>query len=111
MIQEDLVDPCIPSPCGPNSLCRIVNGQAVCTCKPEYTGPPPYCRPECTLSAECPINRACINQKCENPCPSPCGRNTICVVINHSPICTCQNGYTGDPLIKCFPVQSKFCNT
>ncbi|KAG8227100.1 hypothetical protein J437_LFUL007437 [Ladona fulva] len=97
-------DPCSPSPCGPNSQCRVVNGQGVCSCLPSYVGSPPGCRPECVVSPECPRDKACLNQKCVNPCPGPCGQNTRCEAINHSPICTCQPGYTGDPFSRCYPI-------
>ncbi|XP_049964679.1 neurogenic locus notch homolog protein 4-like [Schistocerca serialis cubense] len=100
-------DPCSPSPCGPNSQCRQVNGQAVCSCLPSYIGSPPGCRPECVVSSECPQNRACVNQKCVDPCPGPCGLNTRCQVINHSPICSCKQGYTGDPFARCHPIPRK----
>ncbi|PSN29200.1 hypothetical protein C0J52_26427, partial [Blattella germanica] len=97
-------DPCNPSPCGPNSQCRNVNGQGVCSCLPNYIGSPPGCRPECVVSSECPQNRACVNQKCTDPCPGTCGLNTRCEVVNHSPICSCQAGFTGDPFTRCFPI-------
>lgn len=97
-----LTNPCQPSPCGPNSICRENNGQAVCSCLPEYLGSPPGCRPECVASAECASNRVCVNQKCIDPCPDPCGRNAICRVINHSPICSCQQDFTGDAFSVCF---------
>lgn len=98
----ELGDPCRPSPCGPNSQCREINKQAVCSCLPEFIGSPPGCRPECTVSSECSQAQACINQKCADPCPGPCGLNAECKVINHSPICTCQQGFTGDPFSRCF---------
>lgn len=100
-------NPCQPSPCGPNSQCRELNGQAVCSCLPEYSGSPPNCRPECTTSSECPLNRACINQKCADPCPGSCGLNAVCEVVNHSPICSCQTGHTGDPFSRCYPLPRK----
>lgn len=100
-------NPCLPSPCGPNSQCRVNNGQAVCTCLPEFIGSPPGCRPECTVSSECALNRACVNQKCVDPCPGTCGLNANCEVINHSPICSCQNGFTGDPFTRCFTLPRK----
>ena len=93
--------------CGPNSQCREVNGQAVCTCQPNYIGSPPECRPQCLNSAECPSQLACINQKCANPCPHPCGLRTQCVVVNHSPICSCQPGYSGDPFTRCASIPRK----
>ena len=106
-ILEEPSDPCSPSPCGPNSQCRVVNGQGVCSCLPSYVGSPPGCRPECVVSPECPRDKACLNQKCVNPCPGPCGQNTRCEAINHSPICTCQPGYTGDPFSRCYPIPRK----
>jgi hypothetical protein len=103
-VQSDPVDPCNPSPCGPNSQCREINGQAVCSCLPTYVGSPPACRPECVVSSECPLDKACFNQKCSNPCPGPCGQNAKCQVNNHSPICSCNQGYTGDPFSRCYPI-------
>lgn len=103
LAEPSVRDPCSPSPCGPNSQCRVINSQAVCSCLAEYIGSPPSCRPECISSSDCPRDRACINRKCANPCPRPCGRNTNCVVMNHSPICSCRNGFTGDPFTLCFP--------
>lgn len=102
-------NPCNPSPCGPNSQCRVSADQPICTCLPEYTGVPPSCRPECVSSAECPSNRACINQKCADPCPGICGLSARCETRNHSPICSCPPNQTGDPFVKCFnmPAQPK----
>ena len=101
------MNPCQPSPCGPNSQCREVNGQAVCSCLPTYIGSPPGCRPECVVSSECPLDKACVNQKCVDPCPGTCGQNAQCRVNNHSPICSCISGYTGDPFSRCYPIPRK----
>lgn len=103
-------NPCLPSPCGPNSACRVVNLQAVCSCLPSYNGSPPNCKPECIVNSECPPTKACINQKCIDPCGGTCGINTKCRVINHSPICSCEEGYTGDPFTNCFIVTRKKSN-
>jgi hypothetical protein len=104
---EEPKNPCQPSPCGPNSQCREVNGQAVCSCLPNYIGTPPGCRPECVGSSECDLSKACVNQKCVDPCPGTCGLNARCQVINHSPICSCQSSYTGDPFTRCYPIPRK----
>lgn len=104
------INPCNPSPCGPNSQCRESNGQPVCSCLPNYVGSPPGCRPECVVSSECPFDKACINQKCADPCPGVCGLNTRCNVINHSPICSCLGNFTGDPFTKCSPIIRKSVN-
>lgn len=97
-------DPCHPSPCGPNSQCRNVNSQAVCSCLPEYTGAPPNCRPECVINSECPQDRACHKFKCRDPCNGVCGIDAECKVINHNPICNCPPKLTGDPFIRCYPM-------
>lgn len=100
-------DPCGSSQCGPNSQCRVINQVVVCSCMPNYIGTPPACRPECVTSSECTIDKACVNQKCVNPCPTSCGKNSDCRVINHAPLCNCMRGYTGDPFSICFPVPCK----
>lgn len=95
-------NPCSPSPCGPNSICRENNGQPVCSCIAGFLGVPPTCRPECTASSECLLTEACSNQKCINPCLGACGIRATCQVINHNPICSCGE-LTGDPFIRCTP--------
>lgn len=101
------VNPCQPSPCGPNSQCREINNQAVCSCLPSYIGSPPGCRPECVVSSECSYDKACVNQKCTDPCVDRCGQNALCRANNHNPICSCVDGYTGDPFTRCYPQPSK----
>lgn len=98
-------NPCSPSPCGPNSNCRNNAGQAVCSCAAGYVGTPPQCRPECVVNAECPSDRACVNLKCVDPCPHSCGIGSVCHISNHNPICSCPNGYTGDPFTQCTRVR------
>lgn len=94
-------NPCDPNPCGPNSECRVINDSPACSCVKNYIGKPPSCRPECVINTECPSNKACITQKCQDPCPGSCGSNAKCNVINHTPSCTCIEGYSGDPFIGC----------
>lgn len=107
VVIEPPQNPCIPSPCGPYSQCNEINSHAVCSCLPNYIGTPPACRPECTSSSECSLDRACINQKCIDPCPGTCGINARCLVTNHNPICSCSPSFTGDPFIRCLPEESK----
>lgn len=91
-------DPCNPSPCGVNTRCD--NG--VCYCLPEYFGNPNAgCRPECVLNTDCSSNRACIRNKCVDPCANACGQGAICEVFNHIPMCSCPSGTTGSALISC----------
>ena len=97
--------PCVPSPCGPNSRCQEISEQAVCSCAAGYIGSPPTCRPECVTSSECSQNQACISNKCKDPCPGSCGIAAQCQVINHSPICSCPSSLTGDPFIRCLSIR------
>lgn len=102
--------PCNPSPCGPNSECRPINGQGVCSCIRGFSGSPPSCRPECVVSTDCPQNEACSNQKCIDPCPGSCGLRAQCAVVGHSPICSCPAGFEGDPFVRCIPKSEKKSN-
>lgn len=102
-IEPIKINPCVPSPCGPNAECRDIGGVPSCSCLATYIGSPPNCRPECTINSECQSSLACIREKCIDPCPGSCGVGAICNVINHTPICSCPNGYTGDPFNNCYP--------
>lgn len=104
--EENPCDRC--NPCGPNSQCRENNGVAICSCLPGFVGSAPTCRPECVVSSECDRDKACINQKCVNPCINVCGTNAECRVNNHSPFCTCRNGFTGNPFTVCNRVPRMF---
>lgn len=104
-VSQSILNPCSMTQCGPYSQCREVNGLAVCSCLPEFTGVPPTCKPECTTNTECGLNRACINQKCVDPCINRCGEQTNCKVLNHSPICTCKPRLTGDPFSRCYVLE------
>lgn len=97
-------NPCFPTPCGPYSQC-LPNGELpICSCLSNYYGAPPNCHPECTINADCPSNKACLNQVCRDPCPGSCGLLTTCHTMNHSPICVCIDKHIGDPFTSCHPV-------
>ena len=101
-------DPCDPNPCGPYSAPpRSRGGRCDCSCLPEMIGSPPNCHPECVLNADCPKDRACVNQKCVDPCPGVCGQNAHCKVRNHYPLCVCDRGFVGDPFTRCYKEISK----
>ena len=113
------VDPCLPSPCGPNAECHVADYRPVCSCLPGnnedhkrllqfvmtfylgYYGAPPDCRPECVINSECAPSLACINLKCANPCVGVCGINARCDVVAHNPVCSCPQGFIGDPFTSC----------
>ena len=101
---EANLNPCTPSPCGPNSECRVVDLRPVCSCVQNYIGRSPNCRPECMVNSDCSKNLACINEKCVNPCIGSCGPNSDCHVLNHASRCTCLSGYTGDPFSGCYEI-------
>lgn len=102
-VPPQLDQPCQPSPCGANAVCRKIQGVATCSCLPEYIGNPyEGCRPECSINSDCPSHLACVRSKCQNPCPGTCGSNADCQVVNHLPICTCTPHYTGNPYSNCF---------
>ncbi len=102
-------DPCDPNPCGPNSNPpRNYNSDCKCSCLPGMIGSPPNCRPECVFNEDCPTDKACQAQKCQDPCPGLCGRNAYCRVRNHIPICVCNKGFTGDPFVQCYRITSKY---
>lgn len=99
--RPEVKDPCNPSPCGLNALCR--DGGS-CTCPPDYQGDPyRSCRPECVQNSDCPLNRACSNNRCIDPCPGTCGLNAECTVTNHISVCSCMNDYEGNPFEVCRP--------
>lgn len=100
-LPEPARNPCLPSPCGFNAVCNDINGIPSCTCLPEYQGLPPNCHPQCAINQDCPSDKACINQKCRDPCPGSCGQNAVCNVFSHVPACTCRQGFTGDPFSSC----------
>lgn len=101
-------NPCLPSPCGLNSICRVQHDHPVCSCTVGFIGAPPNCRPECVINAECPSNKACSNNKCVDPCPGTCGFNAHCRVLYHAPVCSCPVHYTGNAFISCTLEESTF---
>lgn len=85
----------------------------MCSCQPNFIGTPPQCRPECIVNSECSPDKACINQRCDDPCPNICGKNAQCTTKNHNPICTCRPTYSGDPFTQCNKISKLnrlYCN-
>lgn len=114
LVKDEVLQPCNPSPCGANAICKELNGAGSCSCLPEYYGDPySGCRPECVTNNDCPSDRACLNNKCKDPCPGVCGQNALCQVVKHTPSCTCLEGYTGNPFSACHepppPPSKNYC--
>lgn len=98
------VSPCVPSPCGANTECFVKDNKPQCSCIADYVGDPyVLCRPECVTNADCDDDKACMSNKCQDPCPGICGINALCEVDNHNPICYCPSDMTGDPFRVCRP--------
>ena len=98
----EVIEPCNPSPCGRNAECTERGQAASCRCILDYIGNPYVeCKPECTVNSECPRDKACINNKCGDPCPGVCGAHASCSVNNHNPQCRCDPGYTGNAFVSC----------
>lgn len=97
-------DKCNKLICGLNADCREQNGAASCFCPPNYLGDPYVsCRPECVLNSDCPRDKSCARNRCTDPCANACGSNAKCRVINHNPVCTCEDGFEGDAYSSCVP--------
>lgn len=109
LIEREVIptSPCVPSPCGANAECRVIDNRPVCSCLQGMLGAPPNCRPECVINQDCPPHLACTNNKCKSPCLGSCGYNAECTVHNHSPKCVCLRGFEGDPFAGCNPVKGK----
>jgi hypothetical protein len=102
------IDLCTPTPCGPNTKCRVSGGRPICSCLPDFYGNPlSGCRPECVLNSDCSRHLACSNNKCVDPCLGSCGTNARCEVNNHNAICYCPSHMTGDPFVECKPFPTK----
>ena len=58
---------------------------------------------ECKSNADCPDYTACKNRQCINPCAirDTCAKRATCKVVWHEPVCTCPDGYVGNPQISC----------
>lgn len=107
-IAREAPNPCLSGACGANAECQVIQGHPVCSCAFGMLGTPPNCRPECVIHQECPSNRACIAQQCQDPCIGSCGFNARCTTQNHQPICSCMEGFEGDPYASCTPRQSEY---
>jgi hypothetical protein len=57
---------------------------------------------ECRNDDECPYDKACLNEKCLNPCiSSRCGKGAECQPQQHRANCVCPAGTQGNPLVSC----------
>lgn len=105
-------DPCVEfEPCQKPSYCEVVPSSPVrtmiCICPEGYVSSgPATCKPTvpiqpvgCLADSDCAADRACINSICRDPCN--CGPNAECRIKDHKPVCSCAQGYEGNPEIEC----------
>lgn len=101
------LDPCRPSPCGPNTRCEVNrNNIAQCKCVDGYVPDGNTingCKPQCVSDFDCiKDDYRCRNNQCVRVCaPGACGLNAECDARNHRAVCTCPDGYSGSPDVSC----------
>lgn len=107
-------DPCQAGrPCAPTATCTTVSHKVQCSCGPGLTGnPTTSClRVGCSSSEECPLEQACYQEECVDPCllTSPCGPGSSCHTHHHTTTCTCPPHLVGDPYEKCSQPETPEC--
>lgn len=123
-------NPCrVPNdPCGDQAVCEAILHRPVCKCPIGWAGNPHiecftcesilclrllhsrfskyYFLDECQVNADCPLDKACVSNKCINPCrQTSCGDRAECKVDYHQPRCVCPPGLQGNPIVKCVAVE------
>lgn len=97
-------------PCSGTARCSVSDSvpfrTLICRCPegfiPEEGG---SCKPaqlpalSCSSDQDCNDRESCINRICRNPCN--CGNNAECFIRDHRPVCSCLEGYDGDPYRAC----------
>lgn len=60
---------------------------------------------ECRTNSDCPFDKACLNNECQDPCTqTSCGSKALCKAQYHSGICFCPAGLQGNPIVQCLEV-------
>lgn len=92
------ISPCSTS-CGVDADCSVRNHITVCTCPSGFTGDPFV---SCVRSsAGSSLTRAAGSFGTDFCSPTPCGTNTNCRVENGRAVCSCRDGYFGNPIDGC----------
>jgi len=97
--------------CGVDEICRVVNNGPVCGSKGSSSSfAKDTSSSYCQKHVDCPTTQVCSQHTCVDPCtttPSEggerlvCGGNARCIVIQHSPLCGCNEGLKGNPYVAC----------
>lgn len=117
-IKGNCIDACLRA-CGMRAECgiNVDNRNPYCSCPSGYTGNPfEVCYPiteknttdlKCVDNIDCVSSLKCVNEKCIDVCPSDCGINAKCTMIDHAPVCNCPPDTTGNPFINCHKIDRK----
>jgi hypothetical protein len=105
---NECINPCLVfSQCHVSAECYAEQHTAKCRCPPGLIGNPlEQCRlVECHVNSDCDDDKACIREKCYNPCltDNPCAPTAECQVSRHTAGCYCPVGFLGDPYVECKP--------
>jgi len=88
------INPCSTS-CGVDAECDVRNHVTVCRCPTGFTGDP---FTSCVLAS----SQALVGRQSQDFCnPTPCGINSKCRMENGRAVCSCQDGYFGNPIDGC----------
>ena len=102
------VDPCIGR-CGRGAVCSVVDHSPFCSCPARTTGDArSECKTlQCVENNDCDSGKSCVKNQCVDVCrlDGVCGGNAQCTTINHTPLCSCAPGHTGDPTVGCTRIQ------
>lgn len=98
--------------CGCGQTCRAGECRNQCfkddMCPQNQLCEQGLCISGCRQNTDCNQDSACLNGICTDPCgEAPCGKNALCRVSQHRPICLCPNGYQGEPSKECKQIE---CN-
>lgn len=88
------INPCSTS-CGVDAECNVRNHVTVCQCPRGFTGDPFV---SCVPSASSNVVSRQTSDFCN---PTPCGANTKCRVENNRAVCSCLDGWMGNPIQGC----------
>ena len=124
-IQNQCLNPClIDNICAPTAICSTIRHNAACSCPSGFVGDPlVLCSPkedpipelakvECKVDSDCPSGRACLDNRCRNPCYelNACDITAVCSVVDTVPfrtmICSCREGWIPDTDRSCVPVET-----
>ncbi|KAI2804698.1 hypothetical protein BLOT_003686 [Blomia tropicalis] len=105
------INHCAKQVCHRTGICINKISGFECLCPPDKSIGTPYGEPGCrgpnecpNGNSDCPPSAVCEpNQHgllmCQNPCEQPdaCGPNALCSIQNRQRVCTCPDGFAGNP--------------